>query len=164
MREACVVPDRRTCRGRLSRQCRAGARKSTTKRAHAPRYSRCRQPGAIQATRLTVLGACQIDFHGRARAVRRTVCGPGWAGTIHSLPKRPGKVRSNPSPRQLYIRSAISRSSKVFFEWPNSPDCLPPRDLGVDTSIPAVATDGLLPLELLNVLPKQAKWGLFVGV
>jgi uncharacterized protein YegP (UPF0339 family) len=27
----------------------------------------------------------KIDFHGRARAVRRAVSGPRWAGAVHSL-------------------------------------------------------------------------------
>ena len=27
----------------------------------------------------------KIDFHGRARAVRRAVSGPRWAGAIHNL-------------------------------------------------------------------------------
>lgn len=38
----------------------------------------------------------KTGFHGCARAVRRAVSGPRWAGAIQAFPERPGRGRSTP--------------------------------------------------------------------
>ena len=39
----------------------------------------------VPAGRAAEQGAAKLDFHGRARAVRRAASDPRWAGAIHNL-------------------------------------------------------------------------------